>query len=108
MAKRLVSLLMAVMLIVGIFVVPAIAAQDDSGIMPRGPVCMKCQGNCTVTTSTVWRATGNKVSCKHGLNGYDEYTKEVVITKTVCDKCGDKRTSERETGQQIRVCYGYK
>lgn len=106
MTKRIVSLLMAVMLAIGVFAVPALAAQEDDGIMPHGPMCY-CGGTCTVSTTDVWRAEGQR-SCNHGLNGYDVISRKYVVTKTTCRECGDVRTSERQTSETIRVCHGYK
>ncbi|MEY8313427.1 hypothetical protein AALA61_15970 [Oscillospiraceae bacterium 42-9] len=105
MTKRIVSLLMAVMLIIGIFSIPALAAGEDDGIMPHGPICY-CGGNCVVKTSDYWRPEGRK-SCTHWSNGYDEVARRIVVTKTTCTSCGDVRTSERETSELSRVCYGY-
>ncbi|MEY8313368.1 hypothetical protein AALA61_15670 [Oscillospiraceae bacterium 42-9] len=58
-AKRLVSLLMALMLVIGIFAVPAMAAQDDDGIELYGPV-IRCDCGASISTSSTetWNESG--------------------------------------------------
>lgn len=109
MTKRIVSLLMAVVLVIGVFAVSALAAQEDDGIMPHGPMC-HCGGDCLVSTTTVYRPISSDAtrSCIHGLKGTDELCNKWVITKTTCKSCGDVRTSERNTNETVRVCHGYK
>lgn len=107
MTKRMVSLLMALVLMVGILAVPAMAAsQGDEGIMPHGSVCPICRGNCIVSITNEWRAE-SRSSCVHGKNGYDIISRKYVITKTSCTGCGEKRTSEARTSETMRVCAGY-
>lgn len=56
MTKRVVSLLMALMLVIGIFAVPAMAAQDDEGIEPYGPVtrCDNCGASISTSSTETW------------------------------------------------------
>lgn len=106
MTKRLFSMIVALMLVVGIFVIPAMAAQGDSTILPRGPICPTCNSNCILSTTYNWIPVEQK-GCVHGLSGYDMILKEQAKTKRVCTGCGDERTSTYLTGNQTRVCYGY-
>lgn len=79
MTKRIVSLLMAMMLAIGVFAVPALAAQEDDGIMPHGPMCY-CGGTCTISTSDYWRPEGNK-SCIHKAQAMTRSPGELLSQK---------------------------
>lgn len=90
MTKRFVSLLMALMLIIGIFAVPALAAQGDDGIEPHTKVwCMNCgalDGNQEYRWDKVdWN--DRTVACTMGASG-----------------CGGDYTVRKYTGLRCSSC----
>ena len=92
-AKKLVALLMAVVLMVGIFAVPAMAAAEDS-VSPH--TCQHSSTSISVT-ETGWQHLSSW-ACTHNKNGVGADRREMkqYITRTICDYCGDiVKTSTR-------------
>lgn len=80
MTKRIVSLLMAMMMAVGIFAIPAVAHEDTDEIQPRGltMMCPDCRGTAYEAFQTVWTGASEKRSCStHGGQcTYKEYQRQ--------------------------------
>ena len=90
MTKRIVSLLMAVMLVIGIFAVPAMAAQDDDGIELYGPVirCDNCFASITKPTDQTWAENGTVYTTCYKSKDYHEHFKSWKVTGWRCPSCG--------------------
>jgi hypothetical protein len=91
MKKRLVSLFMALMLIIGIFAVPAMAAQEDEGIEPYVLVsmCGSCNGTLYDTDSETWKEEGTvRIFCSKDLTHKHNHTKVWQFTGIRCRSCG--------------------
>lgn len=91
MTKRLVSLLMALMLVVGIFAVPAMAAKDD-GIEPCVVVtrCDYCDGPIYEADSGTWAENGYVTLRKGCYKTSDEHEhfRSWKVTGIKCRSCG--------------------
>lgn len=88
MTKRFVSLLMAVMLIIGIFAVPAMAAQGDDGIDPHAPWthCSNCQASVPVNTYS--RSEDKYQTCREPY-GMHLHRKVYQYKDYSCSSCGN-------------------
>lgn len=91
-AKRLVSLLMAMALVVGIFAVPAMAANaTDDGIEPYGLVisCPRCGKTCNVRERAIKTNKYIMVTC--GSGGQKKHYLYNLQKCEDCPSCGYHR-----------------
>ena len=88
MTKRMVSLLMALVLMVGIFAVPAMAAgAPDDGIELYGLVirCPKCERDCYVSTRAV--KTSQYIMVRCGSDGLKKHYLFNLQRSEDCSSC---------------------
>lgn len=90
MTKRFVSLLMALMLIIGIFAVPAMATSPDDGVEPCGIVisCPHCYASITMPPTQTWAENGTVyVGCSKTSELHAHF-KSWRVTGWQCPSCG--------------------
>lgn len=98
MTKRIVSLLMALMLVIGIFAVPAMAAQDDEGIELYGPKirCPNCNASITMPSSQTWAENGTVYTTCYKSKDLHAHFKSWLVTGWRCPSCGAWTETSRE------------
>ena len=102
--KRLVTLLMAVLMLAGSFTVPAFAEDE---IMPRVRMCPECKSEVTIRrTYGEWSKPGTIVNCTHGLvYAYDLYYQRTITEYYSCS-CGAIQTEPTKRIQSRYDCQG--
>lgn len=98
MTKRIVSLLMAVMLVIGIFAVPAMAAQENEGIEPcvLASRCGYCNEAIYETDAETWAQNGY-VSVEDCYKTHEEHDhfRSWKVTGIRCRSCGQYTITKR-------------
>ena len=97
MTKRIVSLLIAVMLVVGIFAVPAMAAQEDDGIELYGPMmrCDNCGASVPTSNYETWAENGTVYKGCGKTSDLHAHFQSFKCTGLRCNSCGTWITTTR-------------
>lgn len=104
-AKRFITMLMAMLMVVGLFAMPASA--EDTSIMPRGVVCPVCRAPMQLTVNHVsnWDTDPTPLTCRHGKIGATDTHRTRIHTQTwECDLCDQSQTNTWTEHQY--VCRG--
>lgn len=99
MTKRIISLLMAIMLVIGVFAIQAAATSPDEGIEPHGPVveCYNCGAAVPTSFSRTWEESGTvNIPCIKD-SGKHPHDKIWRVTGSQCPKCGAWTETNRVT-----------
>ena len=95
MTKRMVSLLMALMLVIGIFAVPAMAAQEDEGIEPHTQ-WTHCSCGASVAIGS-WTKSGSEYKTCKNSSSYHRHDMRYRYTGYTCGSCGRTEIMKTET-----------
>ncbi len=95
MTKRIVSLLMALMLVIGIFAVPAMAAQEDEGIEPHTQ-WTHCSCGASVAIGS-WTKSGSEYKTCKNSSSYHRHDMRYRYTGYTCGSCGRTEIMKTET-----------
>jgi len=100
--KRMSALICALILAIGVCVMPASAAPQ-----PKGPTCPGCSGN-MVPNTTYGTWTSYEQKCQHGYTfGTDKMQRRTITTVVKCVRCGIAYPPTYTTETRFVSCHGY-